>query len=416
MSRSSSPIDSSSTTSKKTKPAAQRRKHHHHHHHQGHGGYQPLLPGLPDHIAQTCLSLVDPHTLYSVCRSWRRLIYSPSFPPFLSIYALLLPTATTVQQQQPPSDSDSVRFSCFDPVSTKWVPLPSPPPDPPLRFLLCHPSFISRRLPVQSVSVNGKLILLAATADHFQPALNRPLIFCPLSQRWSYGPPFATPRRWCAAGSSAGTVYVSSGVGSHYSQDIARSVEKWDLLTSISSNPGSPAATCESDGGWKWEKMDGLMKDGKFSRDAIDAVGWRGKLCMVNVKGDAAKEGIMYDVKNDTWGEMPAGMLLGWRGPATSMDEETIYVVNESKGVLRRYDPGKDIWVDVYESKMLQGAQYVAAAGGRVCIVVGAGRIVVVDVTVLPSRAWTVNPPPGFQPVSIHLLPRMTSQQEEEFA
>lgn len=153
----------------------------------------------------------------------------------------------------------------------------------------------------------------------------------------------------------------------------------------------------------------GGLRDGRFSRDAIDAVGWRGKLCMVNVKGDAAKEGIIYDVKNDTWEEMPEGMLAGWRGPAAAMDEETIYMVNESKGVLRMYNPGKDAWVQILESKMLQGAQYVAAAGGRVCIVGGSGPgIVVVDVAVSPPKFWVVDTPRGFQAVAIHVLPRMS--------
>lgn len=260
-------------------------------------------------------------------------------------------------------------------------------------------------------------MLLAATADQFQPALNRPLIFCPLSKRWSYGPPLAAPRRWCAAGSSAGAVYVASGVGSHYNQDIARSVEKWDLRKHIEkpwASNGKRKNYDDPGSGWKWEKMGGL-KDGKFSRDAIDAVGWQGKLCMVNVKGDAAKEGAIYDVKNDSWEEMPEGMLVGWRGPAASMDEETIYVVSESKGVLRKYDPGKDSWVDIYESKVLKGAQYLAAGGGKVCIVGGSEvGIVVVDVAVQPCNAWVVDSPPGFHPISIHILPRMSQQEEFE--
>uniref|UniRef100_A0A0D3GKQ9 F-box domain-containing protein n=1 Tax=Oryza barthii TaxID=65489 RepID=A0A0D3GKQ9_9ORYZ len=50
---------------------------------------QPLLPGLPDHLAQLCLSPLPPRLLHAVCRPWRRLMYTPSFPPFLSLYALL---------------------------------------------------------------------------------------------------------------------------------------------------------------------------------------------------------------------------------------------------------------------------------------------------------------------------------------
>ena len=155
-----------------------------------------------------------------------------------------------------------------------------------------------------------------------------------------------------------------------------------------------------------WEKMGGL-RDGKFSRDSIDGAGWRGKLCMVNVKGNATREGIMYDVVTGSPEEMPAGMLFGWRGPAAAMDEETIYCVDEAKGVLRKYDSGKDRWVEVLKSERLRGAEQITAGGGRVCVVCGGG-IVVVGVTVARPRLWEVDLPLGFEVVSVHTLPRMS--------
>ncbi|CAH2056626.1 unnamed protein product [Thlaspi arvense] len=115
---------------------------------------------------------------------------------------------------------------------------------------------------------------------------------------------------------------MASGIGSNYNQAVARSVEKWAV---------------QSNSRWKWEKM-GELRDGRLSRDAIDAVPWRGKLCMVNVKGDAAKNGVGF-VGGDA-----GGMVAGWRGPAAAMDEETIYVVNETTGTLRRYDAVLDSW------------------------------------------------------------------------
>ncbi|KAL0327662.1 UNVERIFIED_CONTAM: F-box/kelch-repeat protein SKIP25 [Sesamum angustifolium] len=308
-----------------------------HHHTTKDDRHQSLLPGIPDHIAQLCLSLVPPSLLYSL--------------------------------------------------------LPAPPADPPLRFLFRHPSFISRKLPIQSVAVSGNLVVLAATDDNFLPALSQPLVFNSFSEKWARGPPLPAPRRWCAAGTTRGAVYVASGIGSHYNTDVARSVEKWDL-------------TNQRQRSWIWEKM-GKLKDGKFSRDAIEAVGWRGKLCMVNVKGDAAKEGIIYDVEKDSWEEMPEGMLAGWRGPAAAMEEETIYVVDESKGSLKKYDHVKDAWVEIVENEMLKGAQQVAAAGGRVCVLCADGvRITVVDVAA--ARQWVVDVPSGFQVMAVHILPRLS--------
>ncbi|CAN0840587.1 F-box/kelch-repeat protein SKIP25 [Linum grandiflorum] len=361
---------------------------------ENHYDNQPsLIPGLPDHLAQLCLSSLPPPLIFSVSTSWRSLLYSPSFPPFLSIYALLSS-----------SDGNSIHFSSFDPLSSTWDPLPPPPPlHPPLRLLLRHPSFISRHLPIQSLSVSGRLLLLAATTDNLFPALSRPLVFDPNSRSWSSGPQLSAPRRWCAAGTSNGAVYVASGIGTQFSPDVAKSVEKWDLIESNSRHLGE---------NWKWEKVKG-MKDGRFCREAIDAVGWKGKLCMVNVKGNsAAKEGAVYDVSRNSWEEMPAGMIGGWKGPVAAMDEEVMYTVDEVEGAVRRYVPEMDGWEEVVASPLLRGAEQVAAGGGRVCVVCGGGGgggIVVVDVVREPARIWVVDLPNGFDyAVAVHILPRMS--------
>ncbi|KAI9083944.1 hypothetical protein K1719_034202 [Acacia pycnantha] len=349
----------------------------------------PLIPGLPDHIAQLCLSLIHPSVLFSVCHSWRRLIYSPSFPPFLSLYAVLTCKAY----------SDSIHFYSFDPISSHWRTLPPPSPDPPLRILLRHPSFLSRNLPIQSIAVSGNLVLLAATAHNLYPALTRPLIFNPLRRDWDVGPSLPTPRRWCALGASRGSIYVASGIGSQFSIDVARSLEKWDL---------------NGKSGDIWEKKTGL-KDGRFSRDAIDAVGWRGKICMVNVKGNAAKEGIIYDVENNEWNNMPDGMLSGWRGPVAAMDEEVMYSVDEAKSALSKYNAKNDVWEELIQSERLKGAEQLAAHGGRICVVsAGGAGISVVDVVSSPARIWAVDLPAGFEAVAVHILPRMPTPEPPE--
>lgn len=130
----------------------------------------------------------------------------------------------------------------------------------------------------------------------------------------------------------------------------------------------------------------------------------------MNINGDAAKEGIIYDIERDSWAEMPEGMLAGWRGPAAAMDEETIYAVDESKGMLKRYDHVKDTWTEVVENSRLKGAQQLAAAGGRVCVsAADGGSIVVVDVvSPPPAPLRAVDAPPGFQVLAVHILPRLS--------
>lgn len=369
-----------------------------HHHHEGEKGEnksqneQQLLPGLPDHIAHLILSKIPPSILFSVSHSWRSFIYSPLFPPFYSLYTLLTPSnianSSSFTNTSPQQILTPITFFTFDPISSQWQPLPLPPP---LSLLLRHPPFISRDLPVQSVTIGDRLAVVAGTTQHLAPALSHPLVFDPLSQNWEYGPPVPVPRRWCATGALGRSLYVASGVGPHFTTNTARSVERWDL----------------SKGRDKWEKVSSL-RDGRFSREAADAVGWRGRLCMVNVKGDAAKQGAVYNAEKDTWGDMKEGMVSGWRGPAAAMDEDTIYVVDESKGMMRKYVEERDGWVDVVESKRLRGAQQMAARGGRLCVVCkGGSEIVVVDVVASPPRMWVVEPPEGFNVAAVHILPRM---------
>lgn len=343
-----------------------------------------LIPGLPNDLAHLCLSTLDPSFLRSVCHSWRRLIYSPNFPPFFSLYALLSSTS---------SGSNSVEFFCFDPISAAWESLPSPPSDPPLRPLHRHSSFISRILPIQSLSVLGRLVLIAGTDQKFLPALHRPLGYDPLDNKWFFGPPLPTPRRWCITGSDDGEIYVVSGIGSNYNGDVARSVEKWD--------------TKKNENEWNWEKMASL-KDGRYSREAVEAVGYNGKLCIVNIKGNAVKEAAVYNIEMNQWEVMPEGMRAGWNGPAATDDGGRMYVVDEITGVLSRYISENDRWEELIESQVLKGAEQIAAGRGRICAVCANGaRIAVVDVVNRPARIWIVNPPPEMEAVAVHILPRM---------
>ncbi|KAI3826874.1 hypothetical protein L1987_00933 [Smallanthus sonchifolius] len=360
-----------------------------------------LLPGLPNHLAQVILSTVRPSLLSAVCRQWRHLIYTPCFPPFLSLYAIV--ANNNNNNIGKPHLSDSVDFFTFDPISSKWTILPPPVTDPPFRLLHRHPSFISRTLTIQSLTVAGCLVLIAATGHKFLPGLSHPLVFDPSSGEWCLGPPLANPRRWCAAGCFRDTMYVASGVGGHYCGDVARMVEKWEVKRS-----GHCDKLSDLRDEWRWEEVAGL-KDGRFSREAVEAVGYKGKICMVNVKGNAAgKEGAVYDVERNQWEKMSTGMVSGWNG-AVGVAEGVMYVVDEEKGGVRKYDDENDCWQEVIEgSELLKGAEQMAVGGGKICVITGGGgRITVVDVVAEPVRMWVVDPPrPESEVISVHILRR----------
>ncbi|XP_047074425.1 F-box/kelch-repeat protein SKIP25 [Lolium rigidum] len=363
---------------------------------------QPLLPGLPDHLAQLCLTPLPPRLLHAVCRPWRRLLYAPSFPPFPALYALL---EDTINGHAP-------SFAAYDPIAARWDALPPPPmPSPPPT--LCHPSFLSRRLPLQCVAAAGRLVLVAGSTHSLRPALPRPLVFDPAGPRWHAGPrvPLA-PRRWCAAGAARGRVFLAGGVGAGYDLAVARSGACWDPAAAPSSAAWEPAPP---------------LRDGRFSRDAAEAVCSRGKVCMVSLRGRGAKEGAVLDLDERRWEDMPPGMLAGWNGPAAASPDtgDAIFLVDEELGALNAYDWEADRWRTVTEAEPLKGASEMAAGGGRVCVVADCGKkVVVVDVTTTAKatttrrnstststaapRMWEVEAPEGRRIVSLHVLPRMT--------
>ncbi|KAK6120767.1 hypothetical protein DH2020_045495 [Rehmannia glutinosa] len=366
-----------------------------------------LLPGLPNHLAQLCLSTLQPSLLYKVCKSWQHLIYSPDFPPYLSLYTIVSqtpPVSSSLNHVQGQCQSPSVNFFCFDPISSKWRSLPTPPFDPSLCLLRRHPSYISRILPIQSITASRKLVLISASTEKFFPALTRPLVFDPLSSKWNFGPPLSAPRRWCVTGSIHGIIYVASGTGAKYNSDVARSIERWDMT--------------KKEIEWSWEKGE-PFRDGRFSREAIEAVGYRGKLCMVNIKGKAVKEGAVYDVVMDQWEEMPRGMLGGWNGPTTIDDGDGVmYMVDQESGSLSKYDGENDRWDEIIENlEYLKGAEHISAGRGKICVVSADGRkIVVVDVFARPSKVWILDPPRGMEVIAVHVLPRMSHPESEQFS
>ncbi|KAF8687004.1 hypothetical protein HU200_043284 [Digitaria exilis] len=367
---------------------------------------QPLLPGLPDHLAQLCLAPLPPRLLHAVCRPWRRLLYTPSFPPFLSLYAVLDGGADA-----------GVSFAAYDAVVGRWDDLPSPPSPPPM---LWHPAFLSRRLPLQSVAAAGRLVLVAGSTQSLSPALPHPVVFDPSTSRWRVGPRFPfSPRRWCAAGSASGRVFVAGGVGAGYDARDARSGAVWD--PSPSSSSSSPAAVKG------WEPIP-PMRHSAFSRDAAEAVCSGGKVCMVSLRSRGAKEGAVFDLGAGRWEDMPPGMLAGWKGPAAAAattgggGDETIFVVDEERGALMAYEWGDDRWRTVVESERLKGAAEMAAGGGKVCVAAEEGaKVIVVDVTSTKTKRgaaratsmWEVAAPDGKRVVALHVLPRMTRSAEE---
>ncbi|XP_020529087.1 F-box/kelch-repeat protein SKIP25 isoform X2 [Amborella trichopoda] len=295
------------------------------------------------------------------------------------------------QQQHTQHSSTNLTWTAFDPLSGHWEALPPPPPHRP--FLLRSPTFLSRTLPIQTLTAYGHLLTIAATTSPLLPALPRPLAFNPQSRCWRFGPALPAPRRWCATGALGPTVVVASGTGCQFNQTVARSTLAW----SMDQLP------------WCWREV-ACMKNTRFAREAIEATAYKGRLCMVNVRAGLVREGVVYDGGRDEWEAMPEGMLTGWpAGPVVGMEgSDEMYGVDEREGVLKRYEEERGEWKEVVKVEEMRGAEGAAAGGGRVCVIGEGGRVcVVVEVAREVRRVWMVRPPARRRMVAVHVLPRM---------
>ncbi|GAB2295961.1 hypothetical protein Dimus_030107 [Dionaea muscipula] len=328
-----------------------------------------LIPGLPDHVAQICLSKLPPSLLFSVCSSWRRFIYSPLFHPFHTLYILSAPSASAHHRPI----ATPISLLNFDPVSSLR---PTS-----LHRILTRPYASSSAILPSSVATSQSNLSPLATPPSSSPpppSSSTPPSPARLSFPLSSTPPIPGPTDPPSLSPAAGAP-----------RELWRGQSSWRVGSAAASRETGVAreapmtvASTGSGGGGGWEKLAG-SRTRRFCREAIEAVGWKGKL----------------------W----------WRGPAAAMEEEVIYVVDESCGVLRRYDEDGDRWVDVLESDRLRRAQHVAASGGRVRVVSsdggGGGVVVVVDVTVAPPRLVVVDMPSGFDALTVHVLPRMSTPE-----
>uniref|UniRef100_A0A0C9S4X2 TSA: Wollemia nobilis Ref_Wollemi_Transcript_13626_1708 transcribed RNA sequence n=1 Tax=Wollemia nobilis TaxID=56998 RepID=A0A0C9S4X2_9CONI len=297
------------------------------------------------------------------------------------------------------TDDGVLSWWAYDPLALTWRRLPPMPAG--VEFQLTTPgcTVLGRFHPVQCVSTPGKLVVVAGSrADdgaggtgkvQLRPALERPLVFEAAERRWSSGAPFRVPRKWCICGRvDERAIYVASGCGTEWDVTVSKSAEIYD----VEAVAWGAAARLGSS---------------KFSGEAIAAVNVGGRLHMVSGKGVMMKEGAVYEPTSGTWSKMSAALQNGWTGPCVGAGGR-FYVLEESSGRLRAYDPEQDSWAAVVESERLRGISQLVASRGKICGIVEGGekRIVVVDVAAVEPRIFEVKTPMG-HPIAIQVLSRM---------
>ena len=81
-----------------------------------------------------------------------------------------------------------------------------------------------------------------------------------------------------------------------------------------------------------------------------------------------------------------------------------MYIVDEAKGVLRRYVEEQDAWEEILENHRLKGVEQIFAQRGKLCVILPSSGIFVVDVAAVLPRIFPIWLPEEFEPMAVHIL------------
>lgn len=351
---------------------------------------EPLIPGLPDEIAELCLLYLPyPYQalVRSVSASWNRAITDPAFLhckkslslplPYLFVFAFNKSTAR-------------IQWQALDPRSGRWFVLP---PMPCESKPACPQGFACASLPRQ-----GMLVVLGGLGSDAECSLRSTIIYRTSTNQWSSAAPMPTARSFFDAGRLNNKIMVVGGSGTCDSDSI-RAVECYDpekdTWAAVATMPAGLA---------KYDST--VMGDKMYITE-----GWTWPFMF-------SPRGLVYDSKADAWREMSPGMREGWTGVSVVVGERLLVISEYGDCPMKVYDPDKDTWQYVggarfpcdalrrpFAVSAVEGSIYVVACG----LNVGIGRLSESEAEKGELQVeWQVLPAPsafrGFSPSSCQVL------------
>ncbi|KAB1204437.1 F-box protein AFR [Morella rubra] len=349
--------------------------------------YEPLIPGLPDEIAELCL-LYLPYPYQALVRpvssSWKKAITDASFLISKKALSLSLPYIFVLAFHE---STARIQWQALDPRSGRWFVLPTMPcPE-----AVCPSGFECASLPHQ-----GKLFVLGGMRTGPETTMHTAIVYCTSTNQWSKLSPMEKGLSVFAAGSIKGKIIAIGGSGSS-STDSFTEAECYDP---------------ESD---TWTAVAPLDKT--LARHDIAVVGNK----MYLTEGWTwpfrfSPRGGVYDPDEDTWRAMSKGMREGWSGLSVVLDDRLFVISEYGDCPIKVYVPDEDTWQYVGGEKFprevmkrpfavngVEGRIYVLSSGLNLAV----GRIFEAEKGEFKAE-WEVMAAPasfhGFSPLSCQVL------------
>ncbi|WVZ61909.1 hypothetical protein U9M48_011717 [Paspalum notatum var. saurae] len=290
-----------------------------------HAHAPPLIPGLPDDAALSCLLRlpVAAHAACRlVCRRWRRLLGDrPRFLAQRRALGLRAPWLFTLAFHR---CTGKIHWKVLDLAQLAWHAIPAMP---------CRDRACPRGFGCVAVPDHGALLVCGGLVSDMDCPLHLVLRFDVGSNRWAVATRMLAARSFFAGGVIDGRVYVAGG----YSAD------QFEL---------SSAEVLDTDTG-VWRPVASMGVNMASSDSAVIA----GRLYVT--EGCAwpffsSPRGQVYDPKADRWEAMPVGMREGWTGLSVVIDGRLFVISEYERMKVKSYDPETDSWDTVAGPPMPQ--------------------------------------------------------------
>ncbi|PRQ27411.1 putative F-box domain, kelch-type beta propeller [Rosa chinensis] len=350
---------------------------------------EPLIPGLPDEVAELCLVYLPyPYQalVRSVSASWRRAISDPAFLhckkslslplPYLFVFAFNKSTAR-------------IQWQALDPRSGRWFVLPPMPGH--YSKLASPPGLACASLPRQ-----GMLVVLGGSDA--ESSMRSTIVYRTSTNQWSSMAPMPTARSYFDAGTINNKIVAVGGSGTRENDSI-RAIEcynpendTWATLATM------PVGLAKYDSHVVGDKM-------------YVTEGWTWPFMF-------SPRGLVYDSKTDAWRDMSPGMREGWTGVSVVVGNKLLVISEYGDCPMKVYDHDKDTWRyvggDKFPCDSLRRPFAVSAVEGSIYVVacglnVGIGRLSESEAEKGELQVeWQVLPAPsafrGFSPSSCEVL------------
>lgn len=281
---------------------------------------EPLIPGLPDDIALSCLLRlpVKSHMTYKiVCKRWYVLFSRKERffarrkelgfnDPWLYVFSFHKCTG-------------KIQWQVLDLIHLSWHSIPAMP---------CKDKVCPHGFRCISVPLEGVLYVCGGMVSDVDCPLNLVLKYEVRKNRWTAMSKMLTPRAFFASGMIDGKIYVSGG----------NSVDLFELNSAEVLDP--------SDGNGSW----GTIANMGTSMASYDSAVLNGKLLVTEGwfwPFYVAPRGQVYDPKVDKWENMASGLREGWTGSSVVLFDRLFVVTEHERTKLKVYDVVTDTWESI---------------------------------------------------------------------